>query len=486
MGAQLEVKPHAVCIPYPAQGHVSPMMQLAKLLHSKGFHITYVNTEFNHKRLLKSRGPDLSNGVPDFRFESIPDGMPETDLDATQDVPELSDHIRTCFLAPFRELVLRLNGSGEVPKVTCFVIDGVTNFAQPVADELCVPKVIFWTASASGLWGYLQYTELIERGYVPLKEESYLSNGYLNTPLDWIPGMPGAQLKDIPSFIRTTNPEDIMFNFLKDEALASLKGSALILNTFDAFEQTALNLVRPIAPPMYTIGPLPTLCHTLVDPKLLSIGSSLWKEDTRCLDWLGNQETASVVYVNYGSITTMTPSQLVEFAWGLANSEAPFVWIIRPDLVQGEAALLPKEFVEVTKERGFLASWCNQEKVLLHPAVGVFLTHCGWNSMMESVCGGIPVICWPFFAEQQTNCWFACNEWGMGMEIENDVKREEVEALVREMMHGEKGKAMRAKVRRWRELSEKSVEAGGYSSLNLDRVIKEVMLKPCKQLGDAC
>ncbi|ERN14185.1 hypothetical protein AMTR_s00033p00058040 [Amborella trichopoda] len=99
--------------------------------------------------------------------------------------------------------------------------------------------------------------------------------------------------------------------------------------------------------------------------------------------------------------------------------------------------------MEATKERGFLASWCNQEKALLDPAVGVFLTHCGWNSIMETACGGVPVICWPFFAEQQTNCWFACNEWGLGMEIENDVKRKEVEALVREMMHGEKGNATR-------------------------------------------
>ncbi|KAL4179998.1 hypothetical protein AMTRI_Chr13g89960 [Amborella trichopoda] len=421
MGDQLEVKPHAVCIPYPAQGHISPMKQLAKVLHSKGFHVTYVNTEYNHKRLLKSRGPDLSYSIPDFRFESIPDGMPETNLDATQDIP-------------------------------CIVIDGVVNFAQAVADELFVPKVIFWTASASELWAYLRYTEVIERGYVPLKdrflalhftEENCLSNGYLNTPLDWIPGMPGARIKDMPSFIRTIDPNDIMLNFLKDGALESLKGS-----------QTPLNLIRPIPPPIYTIGPLPTLCRTLVNPKLLYIGSSLWKEDTRCLDWHGNQETASVVYINYGSITTMAPSQLVEFAWGLANGGVPFVWIVRPDL-----------FMEATKERGFLASWCNQEKALLHPAVGVFLTHCGWNSKMETACGGVPVICWPFFAEQQTNCWFACNEWGLGMEIENDVKRKEVEALAR----------------RWRELSEKPVEVGGYSSVNLDRVIKEVMLKPCKQ-----
>ncbi|ERN14186.1 hypothetical protein AMTR_s00033p00058130 [Amborella trichopoda] len=175
MGDQLEVKPHAVCIPYPAQGHISPMKQLANVLHSKGFHVTYVNTEYNHKRLLKSRGPDLSYSIPDFRFESIPDGMPETNLDATQDIPAFP------FLA-------------------------------------------------------LHFTE-----------ENCLSNGYLNTPLDWIPGMPGARIKDMPSFIRTIDPNDIMLNFLKDGALESLKGSAHII----------IHLMHSSRPPSTSFAPFP-------------------------------------------------------------------------------------------------------------------------------------------------------------------------------------------------------------------------------------
>ncbi|KAF7803731.1 7-deoxyloganetin glucosyltransferase-like [Senna tora] len=98
------------------------------------------------------------------------------------------------------------------------------------------------------------------------------------------------------------------------------------------------------------------------------------------------------------------------------------------------------------KNRGFISSWCEQEKVLNHPSIGGFLTHCGWNSMTESLCAGVPMACWPFFADQQPNCRYACREWGIGIEIENDVKREEVEKLVIELMEGEKGKQMRERV----------------------------------------
>ncbi|PRQ52310.1 putative 7-deoxyloganetin glucosyltransferase [Rosa chinensis] len=168
------------------------------------------------------------------------------------------------------------------------------------------------------------------------------------------------------------------------------------------------------------------------------MGYNLWKEETECLEWLDSKEHNSVVYVSFGSIAVMSPQHLVEFGWGLANIKVPFFLVIRPDLVVGESAILPPEFVAETKERGLIASWCPQEQVRNHPSVGGFLTHSGWNSTVESLCAGVPMLCWPFFSDQLTNCWYACNEWGIGMEISNDVKRGEVEKLVRELMGGEK------------------------------------------------
>ncbi|KAJ8648063.1 hypothetical protein MRB53_001086 [Persea americana] len=189
-------------------------------------------------------------------------------------------------------------------------------------------------------------------------------------------------------------------------------------------------------PHLYTRGPLNTLSNQFPNSSLDSLGSNLWKEDSTCVEWLENKGPESVVYVNFGSITVMTVKQVEEFAWGLANSNHPFLWVVRPDLVIGDAAMLPPEFVKATEERDLLASWCQQEKLLQHPSIGVFLTLCGWYSTMETICAGVPVVCWPFFAEQQTNCRYDCTEWGIGMEIDRNVKRDEVEGVIREMMEG--------------------------------------------------
>uniref|UniRef100_A0A7C9AU88 Uncharacterized protein n=1 Tax=Opuntia streptacantha TaxID=393608 RepID=A0A7C9AU88_OPUST len=173
----------------------------------------------------------------------------------------------------------------------------------------------------------------------------------------------------------------------------------------------------------------------------------------------------------------MTDDQFAEFAWGLANSNHPFLWITRPDLITGDSTVLPPEFLKKTKNRGLITSWCNQEQVLAHPAIGGFLTHCGWNSTLESICNGIPMICWPFFAEQQTNCWFCCKKWGIGMEIDANVERGVVERQVRELMEGQKGKEMRKKAEEWKRYAqEAAVPPNGSSYSNLDHVITKVLL----------
>lgn len=176
----------------------------------------------------------------------------------------------------------------------------------------------------------------------------------------------------------------------------------------------------------------------------------------------------------------MTKDNLVEFAWGLANSNHPFLWIVRPDIVTGDSAILPPEFLVETKGRGMLASWCDQEKVLHHQATAAFLTHCGWNSTLDTICGGKPVLCWPFFAEQQTNCWYFCNKWGTGMEINKDVKRAEVERQVIELMECEKGQEMRRNALKLKKLAEEATRESGSSYLNLEQLMNQVFI-PLKE-----
>ncbi|GLT71332.1 hypothetical protein SLA2020_433610 [Shorea laevis] len=120
-------------------------------------------------------------------------------------------------------------------------------------------------------------------------------------------------------------------------------------------------------PRVYAVGPLQLLLNQSHNDPMKSIGYNLWIEETEYLCWLNSKAPNSVLYVNFGSVASMTPQQLVEFGWGLANSKHHFLWIIRPDLVFGESAMLPPEFGIETKERGLIASWCSQEEVLNHP-----------------------------------------------------------------------------------------------------------------------
>ncbi|EEF29507.1 UDP-glucuronosyltransferase, putative [Ricinus communis] len=396
MGSLGGRKPHAVCVPYPSQGHVTPMMQLAKLLHSRGFHITFVNTEFNHTI------------DPDFRFETIPDGLPQSTFDATQDVPSLCDSTRKNCLAPFKELVSKLNSSSstELPPVSCIISDGVMSFGIIAAEELSIPQVQFWTASACSFMAYLHYNELERRGIMPYKVENFLNDGISNTPIVWISGMTNIRLKDMPRFIKTSTDE-IMYDFMGSEAWNCLNSSAIIFNTFDEFEYEVLEAITADKFPhkIYTIGPLNLLAGDISE------------------------------------------RHLKEFAWGLANSKHPFLWIIRHDIVMGDSAILPQEFIEEIKDRGFLAT----------------------------VSHGVPIICWPFFADQQTNCRYACTKWGNGMEVNHDVKRKEIEGLVKEMMEGDDGKRKREKALEWRRKAEEATSVGGSSYNNFSRFIKEAL-----------
>ncbi|KAB5519163.1 hypothetical protein DKX38_023482 [Salix brachista] len=493
--------PHLVLIPYPFQSHIKTMLKLAKLLHSKGFHITFVNTEFNHQRFLKTRGPDALDGLPNFRFETIPDGLPPSHIDASQETIPLAMAVDNNMLAPFKVLLAKLDN----PPITCIVSDVFMRFTVTAAEELGLPIVMFVTMSACGFMGFKQLHHLLEKGFLPLKgtnlvvevtehvvglvfdswdltptscvftDESYLTNGYLeNTIIEGLPGMKPLRLTDYP-YTQVINPNDFGFNFVMQAAETSVKAHAIAFHTFDALEQDVLDGLSTIFPRVYSVGPLQLLLNQIQQDGLSSIGYNLWKEDSECLQWLDTKDPKSVIYVNFGSIAVMTAEQLVEFAMGLANSEISFLWVIRPDLVSGETAILPAEFSAETKNRGFVTSWCPQEEVLNHPSVGGFLTHTGWNSIIESLCAGVPVICWPLFADQPINCSYACVEWGVGMEIDSNVEREGVEKLIRNLMGGEECQKTREKAEHWKKVAEEATVSNGSSSINLDRFINEML-----------
>ncbi|XP_037437961.1 7-deoxyloganetin glucosyltransferase-like [Triticum dicoccoides] len=474
--------PHAVVVPHPSSGNINPALQLAKLLHHHGVYITFVNTKHNHRVMEATEGSAAVRAHEGFRFEAIPDGLVEADRDHEDYDLRLSAATSQRSAEPLKELLLRLNGTPGVPPVTCVLPTVLMSFALDVAQELGAPSMVLWTCSATSLMAHMRLRELTERGYVPLKDESCLTNGHLSrTVIEWIPGMPRISLGDTSSFVCTTDPDDFGLRFNIVEANGCTKAGALILNTFDDLEADVLGALRAEYPRIYTVGPLgPLLNHHLRprddDASGSASGLGLWKQDSECLAWLDTQQPGSIVYANFGSLTVLSTDQLAEFAWGLAASGQPFLWSIWDNLVPGAGAgaglsSLPAEFVAATAGRCFLTTWCPQDQVLGHPAVGCFLTHNGWNSTCESMAAGVPMVCWPGFVDQYTNCKYACEVWGVGVRLDNEVRREQVASHVRHVM---KAEDMRGSTAGWKVNAEEAAAPGGVSWENLRSMVKEL------------
>ncbi|KAM0936939.1 putative 7-deoxyloganetin glucosyltransferase [Dioscorea sansibarensis] len=461
----MDAKPHVMCIPFPAQGHMNSMLKLAKLLHSNGFIITFVCDESTYSSILSTSGDSSLHGSHDFYIQTM-----EEDKEMKRPF-SLASYDNNHLIA-FRSLMLKLHDpSSGVPPVTCIISDIVFAFTYEAAAEFHLPHVTFSSLGAFSFMGFLHYKQLIEQGLVPLKSESDVNNGYLDTPIDWIPGMKNINLRDLPSMIRTTDPNDIALNFMNHVFQKVFQTSAIIINTFDELEGNVLEAMAEMLPPIYTVGPL-----SLVSDHC----SSFWKEDMSCLEWLDGRQPNSVIYVNFGSFAELTKDQLIEFALGLVDSEHDFLWIIRQGLVKGNqenGAVLPAEILREMKGRGLITGWCGQEKVLSHPSMAGFLTHSGWNSTLESISVGLPMLCWPYYGDQPTNCHYVCKEWGIGMEIEHDVKREKVASLIKELMSGEKGKEMKEKALEWKECAFRAIRKGGSSFSNVEKLVKEVLRK---------
>ncbi|KAF8722899.1 hypothetical protein HU200_022036 [Digitaria exilis] len=428
------------------------------------------------------------DGIPwSFVFTAIPDELPATDdIDATQDIAAICESTSSTCLPHLLGLLARLNGDDDtdtgVPPVTCLVVDGFMSFAYDAAKQIGVPCAALWTFSACAFLGCRHYRQLLRRGLAPLQDEAQLTDGYLDTVVDdGEHGMcEGVQLRDFPSFIRTTDRDDTNLNFFMREAERLSLPDGVIFNTYDDLEGASLDAMRGILPPTYAVGPLSLHVRRGIPTggPLDAVGSNLWKEQDDVLEWLDDGHPArSVVYVNFGSIAVITMEQLLQFAWGLAASGYTFLWNVRPNLVKGgDVATLPPEFLAAVEGRSKVSTWCPQEKVLEHEAVGLFLTHSGWNSTLESISAGVPMLCWPFFADQQTNCRYARTEWRNGMEIRGEVRSAELAGMIREAMEGEQGREMSRRASQWKEKASLATSPGGSTVVNLGRLIDEVLL----------
>ncbi|XP_060193531.1 UDP-glycosyltransferase 83A1-like [Lycium barbarum] len=389
--------PHIVAIPYPAQGHVLPLMELSLWLVKEGCKITFVNSEFNHKRVIKalSENDDVRNKIS---LVSIPDGLgPDEDR---ADLKKLTEAIAEVMPGKLEGIIKRINESDE-NGVSCVIVDENMGWALGVAEKLNIRRVAFWPAAAATLASLFSVSKLIDDGIIDSDGAILKKQG-----IKLSPNMP------------IMNPSDFVWACFPDPALTKIimdlvadnnervkSADWIICNSAKELEPGAFAMFPQMSP----IGPL------LATNRLGSSTGHFWPEDSNCLKWLDQQPHNSVIYVAFGSFTILDLTQFQELALGLELSKRRFLWVVRENLILDGDSAYPKGFKDRVGNRGHIVKWAPQQKVLEHPSIACFLSHCGWNSTVESVSNGVPFLCWPYFADQLFNQSYICDVWKVGL-----------------------------------------------------------------------
>ncbi|VAI30288.1 unnamed protein product [Triticum turgidum subsp. durum] len=202
-------------------------------------------------------------------------------------------------------------------------------------------------------------------------------------------------------------------------------------------------------------------------PSNKSYGFNFFNGDALCMDWLEKQSNSSVVLVSYGTVSNYDATQLEELGNGLCNSGKPFLWVVRSN----EEHKLSKELKEKCEKIGLIVSWCPQLEVLAHRAIACFVTHCGWNSTLEALVNGVPLVGIPHWADQPTIAKYMESAWSMGVRVPKDnngyLKMEELERCIREVMDVERKDEYKRNVVKWMQKAKEAMREGGSSDKNI-------------------
>ncbi|CAN8277647.1 unnamed protein product [Cochlearia groenlandica] len=458
-------KPHAAMFSSPGMGHVIPVMELAKRLSvNHNFHVTVF--------LFETDSP-LLNSTSLVNVVTLP--LP----DVSHLLATSSDHVVTKISVIMRESISALRSKISLMRIkpTALIVDLFGTDALCLANEFNMLSYVLIASNARFLSVSMYYTTLEK--YV--KEEHIVKR----KPL-LVPGCEPVRFEDTLDAYLV--PDEPVYRDFVRHCLAYTKADGILVNTWEEMEPKSLKslqdpklLGRIARVPVYPIGPL---CRPIES----------FKTDHPVLDWLNEQPDESVLYISFGSGGSLTGKKLTELAWGLEQSHQRFVWVVRPP-VDGSyrseyfstkkngarnnknLEYLPEGFVTRTYSRGLVVpSWAPQAEVLAHRAVGGFLTHCGWNSTLESVVSGVPMMAWPLFAEQYMNAALLSDELGIAVRVDTSaISRSEIAALVMKVMAEEEGEEMRRKVKKLKNTAKMSLDAdgGGSAHESLCRISEE-------------
>ncbi|KAH0644265.1 hypothetical protein KY284_032149 [Solanum tuberosum] len=286
----------------------------------------------------------------------------------------------------------------------------------------------------------------------------------------------GCPASDVPTFVINPEAERILLVLVNQFSNLD-KVDWVLINSFYELEKEVIDWMSKIYQ-IKTIGP--TIPSIYLDKRLhddKEYGLSIFKPMTNeCLNWLTNQPISSVVYVSFGSLAKLEGDQMEELAWGLKNSNNNFLWVVRST----EESKLPNNFLEeLTIEKGLVVSWCLQLQVLEHESIGCFLTHCGWNSTLEAISLGVPMVAMPQWTDQPTNAKFVKDVWEIGVRAKQDekgiVRREVIEECIKLVMEEEKGKLIRENAKKWKEMARNVVDEGGSSDKNIEEFVSKLV-----------
>ncbi|TKY69807.1 UDP-glycosyltransferase 74B1 [Spatholobus suberectus] len=445
---------HVLVLPYPAQGHINPLVQFAKRLASKGVKATVATTHYTANSI----------SAPDITVEPISDGFDQGGFAQTNNNVQL-------FLTSFRT-----NGSRTLSQliqkyqqttspVTCIVYDSFFPWVLDVAKQHGLYGAAFFTNSAAVCSIFCRiHHGLIE---LPVNME--------DLPLR-VPGLPPLDSRALPSFVRCPQSYPAYMAMKLSQFTNLNKADWMFVNTFEALEGEVVKGLTELFPAKM-IGPM--VPSGYLDGRIKGdkgYGASLWKPlNEECGNWLEAKPPQSVVYISFGSMVSLTAQQMEEVAWGLKESEVNFLWVLR----ESEHSKLPCGYRDLVKDKGLIVTWCNQLELLAHQATGCFVTHCGWNSTLESLSLGVPVVCLPQWADQLPDAKFLDEVWEVGVwpkEDENGiVRKQEFVKSLKVVMEGERSQEIRRNANQWKRLAREAVGEGGSSDKHINQFVNHLM-----------